>query len=385
MTLKDRALDVLEEWVNLNSHHQNREGVKAILERVCKEATTLGLTSEWVPAESTSGIQDALSCRLPATFNLENAPEILLVTHADTVFSVDSPFQTLTWSDDRKSAIGPGVIDDKGGILVALLTLERLATLKHRPFSLRLLCMPAEEIGSPGHVHFLKLAGSKASMILGFEPSLSDGSIIHSRRGNRWVELTLSGPGGHAGRDAGKVKNPLQHLAAILTEISQFSRPENDLSVTPTVLRTDTEGFNVIPSQATARLDIRYDTNESRDQLFKQLAPLLNQTQWSLHEDCPAMPLNTENLALGKAIQGEIQKIETLNVRSIAGTGSSDSNYAARPGIPMIDGLGPVGSGLHSIQETIQTESLFTRSEVLSAVIQSWFQNASSSRSETSG
>ena len=95
---------------------------------------------------------------------------------------------------DEKAGIarGPGVIDDKGGIVVALEGLKRF--LKISPGRMVCdFCASAEELGSPGfHQLFKKLSGDSA-MVLGFEPSLDNGSIIQSRRGNRWYHIKVEG------------------------------------------------------------------------------------------------------------------------------------------------------------------------------------------------
>lgn len=52
--------------------------------------------------------------------------------------------------------------------------------------------------------------------------------------------------------------------------------------------------------------------------------------------------------------------------------GGSDANYVAPLGIPVMDGLGPIGEGAHSEREYVQIESLPERAALLAALITSW-------------
>ena len=371
------AEELLEKWVNQNSHHDNIAGLMTVLEQVANEAQGLGMEIEWHRA--VYGRASALCTTLHATKNGHpiNQPSktILFVTHADTVFPEKSSFQSIHWNEDRSVAIGPGVIDDKGGIIVALLALEKLAALPDRNFEVKFICMPSEEIGSPGYSKWLENISKTASMVLGFEPSLPDGSIIHSRRGNRWYELIMRGPGGHAGRDAGKVPNAASALAALAIEIEKLGSPNAGTSATLGSIHSNTNGFNVIPSETIVKIDVRYDTNELRDQLHSKIIdlierhPLTDQIAWKLIEDCPAMGFNPESTPWGEKFIQAIERLESKTISIVAASGSSDSNYLYRPGIPMIDGLGPVGSGLHTENETLVVSSLNTRAEAVFGVI----------------
>jgi len=367
LQLKDRIDYLLQEWVNQNSYHGNPAGVKKIQDAVATELDLLGIAHERVVPESDS-TGEILKAVLPATVvpaGDERAPIVSLICHADTVFPPDSAFQLITWTRDRNRAIGPGVIDDKGGILVILLVLEKLSKLAKRNFTVQMICMPGEEIGSPGFHAFLRQIGDESSMILGFEPALPDGSIIHSRRGNRWYEIKMTGPGGHAGRDAGTVVNPMAELSLKIAELAKLTDLKAGVSVSPGSITTDTTGFNVIPSQAVARIDVRYDTNEAREALHQKMLPILEGTEWSLVEDCPALPLNPESEKTAKQLVQLVHKIENRDITAQKAFGSSDCNYAGRRGIPIIDGLGPIGTGLHSPKETIEMRSIFTRAEIV--------------------
>jgi glutamate carboxypeptidase len=52
--------------------------------------------------------------------------------------------------------------------------------------------------------------------------------------------------------------------------------------------------------------------------------------------------------------------------------GASDANFVAALGVPVLDGLGAAGEGLHSEREYILACSLPERSRLLAALIRDW-------------
>jgi glutamate carboxypeptidase len=132
----------------------------------------------------------------------------------------------------------------------------------------------------------------------------------------------------------------------------------------------------VIPSEAIAKIDVRYDTNLLRDELHTKILDLIenhsrtDQLAWKLADDCPAMSFNPESEPIAKKLLESIRKIESRSVSYVPASGSSDSNFLYRPGIPMIDGLGPVGSGLHTENETLEVSTLESRASAIFEVIQ---------------
>jgi len=52
--------------------------------------------------------------------------------------------------------------------------------------------------------------------------------------------------------------------------------------------------------------------------------------------------------------------------------GGSDANFVADLGIPVLDGLGAIGSGAHSERERVEIRSLAERCGLLAALISEW-------------
>jgi glutamate carboxypeptidase len=61
-----------------------------------------------------------------------------------------------------------------------------------------------------------------------------------------------------------------------------------------------------------------------------------------------------------------------LTVREDMSGGGSDGNTVAALGIPVLDGLGPQGDGLHALHEHVVLNSLPRRSTLLAAMLKDW-------------
>ncbi|HHW4681537.1 MAG TPA: M20/M25/M40 family metallo-hydrolase, partial [Xylella taiwanensis] len=118
---KKKQLELLERLVNINSGTANNEGVKKVGELIRPEFESMGFKTEWV--DLPSSMKHAGS--LVATHR-GAGKRMLLIGHLDTVFPANSAFQSFILSSDKKSATGPGVIDDKGGIVTLLYALKAL-------------------------------------------------------------------------------------------------------------------------------------------------------------------------------------------------------------------------------------------------------------------
>ena len=103
---------LLEEITLINSGSHNHAGVMAVADVLAPEFAALGFDVEWID-QSAQGRAGHLFARhegVPGT------TKMLLIGHLDTVFEPDSPFTGFVRDGD--SATGPGVVDDKGGIVV---------------------------------------------------------------------------------------------------------------------------------------------------------------------------------------------------------------------------------------------------------------------------
>lgn len=360
------SLTLLQALVDIPSSTDNTLGVNRVQKLVQDELNRLGFSCTSIKNPQTSS-----GDLLVAHLEKKSKRTITLVIHADTVSEFDSNFY------DKKIA-GSGVIDDKGGIVVALKGLELFLSEKQPDFSLQVLSSPNEEKGSPGFHEAFKKISLESDLILGFEPALDDGNIIDTRRGGKWYSIRTEGREAHAGREYKFGINAAHELVAKLNEIQKLTDYKNDVTVSIGALQAGKDKFNIVCGEALAKIDVRFGNEKSGQRLHKKILSILDRsfvqsksdkkkakTSYTLEDDCPVFEKNSTSEPYIKKYCEVIRSIEDRKIKSVTGGGSSDCNYLSRPGLAILDGLGPFGGGMHTHHEWLNPKSLETRSRAL--------------------
>src|SRR4029078_6962644 len=136
------AIKLWERLVNIDSGTGDMEGVNAVGAVAVEELQKLAAAIEKVPA------LPAYGHNIVASLSGSGKGKILLIAHMDTVFkkgdAAARPFRI-----EGGRAYGPGVADDKAGIVVALSVLKILDDLKFNDYArLTLMLNTNEETGS---------------------------------------------------------------------------------------------------------------------------------------------------------------------------------------------------------------------------------------------
>lgn len=193
------AIGLLETLVNQNSGSMNFAGVKAVADMLRPQFEALGFTVTWQPMDAAKRAGHLIAVHKGRA----GTTKMLLIGHLDTVFEPDSPFQTFERTGDM--AKGPGVADDKGGVVTMLLALKAMqaaGTLKNANIEV-VLTGDEEDSGEPIAIARADLiqAGKRADVALDFEGlSVEDGKDMGSiarRSSNSWT-LTATGKSGHS-------------------------------------------------------------------------------------------------------------------------------------------------------------------------------------------
>lgn len=190
------ALALLERTVNINSGSLNFAGVRHVGDIFRAQYDSLGFTTRWV---------DGAAFHRAGHLVAEHpgpGPRILLIGHLDTVFEPSSPFQKFTMVNDS-TATGPGVIDMKGGDVIALYALRALkdAGLLDKMNVTVVYHGDEEESGTPLSLARKTLidAAQGATAALGFEDAAGDPhTLVISRRGDDGWTLRTTGVPAHS-------------------------------------------------------------------------------------------------------------------------------------------------------------------------------------------
>ena len=356
------ALELLKEIVNIDSGTGDVEGgvkVEAVLRT---RLTQLGAEVRTEPAEA-PGLPD----NLVAVFHGTGKGKILIIAHVDTVFGPGTA-ASRPFSMDQSRAYGPGVGDEKAGVVNAFTALKILHEMAFKNFAtITFLLDDSEERGSPGSTNLIKRLAREHDVEFNMEPGDPPDALTVWRKGSASIRIHVKGRAAHAGmapQDGRNAAVELMHQLSALQGV--FPTSGSGITVNLTVLRAG-ERTNIIPDEAEATLNVRYRKVEEFDGILAKVEAGTHNTQVpdttvSVVHD-PAFPPLTENAqidalaARARAVYAEIGKTVELSGNG----GASESALAMSEGTPALDGLGYVGGDFHTDHEWIDLNSVTPR------------------------
>ena len=376
----DELRDLLTAWANINSGSYNPEGLERMLEALKVGFGRLPGQLRVVTFDAGPSGPDGTGVRLAPRHALrmrcrqEASTRVLLCGHYDTVFGPDHPFQTCQLTD-AQTLCGPGVIDMKGGLVVMLAALQAFEALPEaKQLGWEVLISPDEEIGSNASRPLLEEAAERYAFGLVFEPAFGN-DIIRSRKGTGEFTVTAIGRAAHAGRDPGNGRNAIVALAKFIEEANALNRQLEGVLIN--VGHVSGGGpINIVPDYARAGIDVRITTRpDSRRvvQLLEYLASTLTSEgiRVEVAGEFDRMPM--ESTPASEALFSTLQTCAGelgLNVDWRHSGGGSDGNILAAAGLPVLDGLGPRGNGLHTEGEHVILPSLVERAQLIALFLQ---------------
>lgn len=370
----------LEKLVNINSGTTHLKGVYQVGELMKSQFDQLGFKTYWVygPPEMHR------AATLIAERKGSKGKRILLIGHLDTVFSPQDSFQRFKLG--KHWAKGPGVVDDKGGIVILLYALKALhaaQALDNTTITV-VLTGDEEDSGKPTSISRKPLveAAKQSDVALDFESAISLDTASIARRGaGGWV-LKVQGNEGHSG-DIFRNKTgdgAIFELSRILNTMhTEFSK-EKYLTFNPglvlggTTVKYDeksADGYafgksNVIPKIAVAKGDYRFLTVQQKQSFEMRLSKIVQNnlpgtkaTIVFINGMSPMPPTQNNSLLLKKYSEvstdlglGPVVPLDP------AKRGAGDISYVASIVPANLVGLGAHGVFEHSQQEAIELRSL---------------------------
>ena len=138
-------LALLQQIVDVDSGTGDAAGATRVHAVLIPRLRAAGATVETLPAEA-PGLGDNIVARFTGT----GRGRILIIAHIDTVFPAGTVAQRPFRTDDKR-AYGPGVSDEKGGVVQAVTALKILHDLGFKDYAaITVLIESSEETGSPG-------------------------------------------------------------------------------------------------------------------------------------------------------------------------------------------------------------------------------------------
>jgi len=299
---------------------------------------------------------------------------VLLLGHTDTVWEMGTlkqmPFHV---ADGR--VWGPGVLDMKAGIAIAMHALGLLCdhNIPHPP--VRMLFVSDEEVGSHSSRAITARLAVESQAVLVLEPGQGlEGAVKTSRKGVGVYELKVSGVAAHAGVEPGQGASAIHELAHQIETITSFIDFDRGLTVNAGLIKGGTRS-NVVAAEAWAEVDVRVKTMADAkliDEKMHSLSALDSRCKVEVTGGINRPPMErTEMGALLYRRAARVGESLGLMIDEQPTGGGSDGNFTAALGVPTLDGLGAVGEGAHAVHESILIEHIAPRVALLAGLIAS--------------
>jgi len=373
------ALALLERLVNVNSGTQNLAGVREVGRILRAEYDALGFITRWEDGAS-FGRAGHLVAERTGT-----GPRVLLIGHLDTVFEPDSPFQRWERLSDS-TAKGPGSTDMKGGDVIMLQALKALkASGQLERMSITVVLNGDEE--SPGAPiaaarRVLVEAGARSQIAIGFEDGDGDPTTaVAARRGFTGWTLRVKGMPAHSSQIFREDIGPgaIYEAARMLNEfrlqlggdpLRTFNAGVAAGGTTVTLDSTGTRAqafgkSNIVPEHFTVSGDLRVITPEAATAAKARMQAIVGSASprtlatITFDDGYPPMAPTAGNLALLASLDRASRDLGlgAVGMDNPARAGAADVSFIAATVPQVIDGMGPGGTGGHTVNETADLRS----------------------------
>ncbi|MDX2592043.1 M20 family metallopeptidase [Streptomyces sp. WI03-4A] len=372
-----RYLKELAELVAIDSGSYSPAGVNRVGEIVGDRLRNLGFDTRRLspPPVGARATGDLVVARKKGSLSVEDGGRrILLAAHMDTVFE-DGTAAERPFALAGSHAHGPGVSDDKGGLVAGLTALRILEETGFQEYAeLVFLAVPDEEIGSPASRPLTEKAAHGMHYALALECARENGDIVIARKGVADFRLTVTGRAAHAGIEPERGANAALAAAHLTVALQGLNSHWDDVTVNVGMVHAGTR-INIVCPEAELHVEVRSATTRGirqARQAIEELAahPAVAGTTVRVEQLdlCPPMEDTDASRRLLRTAQS-IGAEMGLSIGAAATGGVGDANLIAGAGVPVLDGLGPVGGGDHSPQEWLDTTTVAPRVALLASLI----------------
>ncbi len=387
--IREHAISVLVDLCAISSASGDAAGLGRLASRFGDELRR-HLTVEVVQERDSHG---ALMPEVIARGPEAGAGGLLIVGHIDTVLPAITPRR------EGERLVATGALDMKGGLAALVAALDLLGERQQRvPTDLMFVGVPDEEVEGAISEAAVRRWGGSARAMLVIEPGESRWpaeTLVAGRRGMTEWQLAVSGTSAHSGLAFWQGRSALAAAASWSARAHKLSRPGPHVTVNVARLIGGDSEFvldlgkhhdllgtsrkrNVVPDRARAEGELRFLSLRDRDRTVTRLQRLAAKvaeeygvsTTFALGSSVPPVdPHGPGESLVQRTVALAAQRGWTLEVETDRG-GISFPNYLLEPGkLAVVDGLGPVGDGMHVREEFLDLRSFERRAVLLADLL----------------
>lgn len=313
--------------------------------------------------------QKAAADVLEIQFGAGGRERVMLLTHLDTVWPMGT-LKKMPWRETNGKIFGPGILDMKAGVVMALEAIAALQQLgKMRPVTL--LLNSDEEVGSTVSRPVTEALARECAAVFVLEPAQVL-AYKTSRKGVGHFDLRVEGIAAHSGVDFERGHSAVLEMARLVEKISGFTDLRRGITVNAGVIAGGTRS-NVVAAECRCEVDARIVTSADAvrvEKMFRALKVTDKACKLTVSGGINRPPMERKPGTVALFRKARALAAEMGFVLDEAATGGgSDGNFTAALGIPTLDGMGAVGAGAHAAHEHVVKKHLLERTALLAGMI----------------
>ena len=362
----DDFLARLRSWVLCESPTWDADAVNRMFDLAGRDLAIMGATVERLPAPT--GLGGVVRARMPHPHAGEKG--ILILAHLDTVHPIGT-LHRLPWREDGERCYGPGILDMKGGLCLAVSALRALTQAgisTHLPVTF--LLTGDEEIGTPFTREIIEAEASRNCHVLVPEPARPSNAVISGRYAIARFNLRARGRPSHAGARLSEGRSAIEGMARRVIEINAMTSDDATFSVG---VINGGKWVNCVPDTCDAEVLVMAKRQADLDRATARMMALHGvengiTTEVERGVARPVWEPRAETLRLFETAR-ELAGSLGMDLTHESAGGGSDGNFTGALGIPTLDGLGAKGDGAHTLHEHIEMAPTMQRGRVFAGLL----------------
>ena len=367
---RSEVLDLYKEFVNRESWSGDLPAVKRFSDFLKSEMEKEGFECKYIEvgrnADTLVGILGKDRPGKP----------ILFCGHMDTVFPTGMFKKDPFYIEDGK-AYGPGVLDMKGGILIALYTVKTLNRMGYNERPIKFCFSGDEEINhtfSQG-AEVMKEEAKGCLCAFNMETGLIDNYLCTGRKGCLRYNISVEGVETHSGNDFQGGRSAIVEMAHKIIDLHNITDINAGTTVNIGTIKGGTVP-NAVPAHCEVVVDMRYKSLTEKEKLldkFKKVCTTTHiegtTTEYSFLNKLDVFETTSEGLRFFNFVKNIAKECNLGEINGRTLGGGSDSASTTMAGVPTICSCGVRGQWNHTNREYSLVDSIFERIKLYTAAV----------------
>lgn len=367
---KESMINLWEEIVNIESGTMQKKGVDLLCKRLAKELDSSNVKTSIIEMDKVGNF-------LVGDWGIENQGKpLMFLGHMDTVFK-DGAVAKNPFRIESNKAFGPGVLDMKAGLVIAIYVLKGLNYIGYDKRPIKIAFAGDEEnshaLSNAGDL-MLELSNGMAAAF-NFETGYLNDGLVVGRKGSFRLTIDINGVASHSGNAPQDGRSAILEASHKIIAIEALNDYDNGTSLNVGLVSGGVS-VNTVPNRCSLEVDVRYTKKENLDEIIKKIDKIVETvyvdgTSSTSSKTKPGVIMedSKEVMSLFNHISKTAIDINYGEVHPIKVGGWSDASLIASNGVPVVCGLGVKGHGNHSPDEYAIVESLFSRAKLIGACV----------------